>query len=257
MNRKYIFFDIDGTLTDLKTGELVPSAVETIEKLKEAGHFVSIATGRAYYKTKKIAQMAHIDHVVANGGACLVYHNKVIKNSPLDKEKAIQLLKEADLLGLGILISPNDSIDVIMKDERFIKQVGFRQEPTRYFYQKDLDFEDISDIYKIYIAYTERIENLTLKDILGHIHFVDKYLTYQHDAKDQGIKEMIGLAQGKDEDVFVFGDGENDLVMFKDEWTKIAMSNGYPELLNKADYITDTPVQNGIQKACLKYGLIK
>ena len=45
--------------------------------------------------------------------------------------------------------------------------------------------------------------------------------------------------------------------MFKDEWTKIAMSNGYPELLNKADYITDTPIQNGIQKACLKYGLIK
>ena len=40
MNKKYFFFDIDGTLTDKRTGLLVDSAVETIAKLKENGHFV-------------------------------------------------------------------------------------------------------------------------------------------------------------------------------------------------------------------------
>ncbi len=34
--------------------------------------------------------------------------------------------------GFGILIAVNDSIDVVMKDERFIEQVGERQAMTRY-----------------------------------------------------------------------------------------------------------------------------
>lgn len=34
-------------------------------------------------------------------------------------------------------------------------------------------------------------------------------------------------------DVVVFGDGENDLVMFKKEWTSIAMGNGVEDLKKK------------------------
>ena len=46
---KYFFFDIDGTLTNIHTGELVQSGLETLRKLEAEGHFVAIATGRAYY----------------------------------------------------------------------------------------------------------------------------------------------------------------------------------------------------------------
>ena len=38
---KYIFFDIDGTLTDNTTGKIVPSAQEALDKLQENGNFVS------------------------------------------------------------------------------------------------------------------------------------------------------------------------------------------------------------------------
>ena len=48
MNKKFFFFDIDGTLINKLTGELVPSAQKTIAQLQENGHFVCIATGRAY-----------------------------------------------------------------------------------------------------------------------------------------------------------------------------------------------------------------
>ena len=51
MHRKYFFFDIDGTLTDDATHKIVPSARYTLKKLEESGHFVSIATGRAHYKS--------------------------------------------------------------------------------------------------------------------------------------------------------------------------------------------------------------
>ena len=49
MKKKYIFFDIDGTLTDNATKKIVPSAQKALDELQKNGHFVAIATGRALY----------------------------------------------------------------------------------------------------------------------------------------------------------------------------------------------------------------
>ena len=48
MEKKYFFFDIDGTLTDRSTGKIVPSAREALDRLEANGHFVAIATGREH-----------------------------------------------------------------------------------------------------------------------------------------------------------------------------------------------------------------
>ena len=68
MSKKYFFFDIDGTLTDRSTGEVVPSALEAIHKLQEAGHFISLATGRAAYKAEKFRAKYDFPNMVCNGG---------------------------------------------------------------------------------------------------------------------------------------------------------------------------------------------
>ena len=45
MERKYIFFDIDGTLTDANPGgKILESTYRTLDQLKANGHFVAIAT---------------------------------------------------------------------------------------------------------------------------------------------------------------------------------------------------------------------
>lgn len=47
--RKYLFFDIDGTLAVGTPGaQYVPESTKlALKKLRDAGHFVAIATGRA------------------------------------------------------------------------------------------------------------------------------------------------------------------------------------------------------------------
>ncbi len=254
---KYFFFDIDGTLTDIHTGILVPSALETLRKLEENGHFVAIATGRAYYKTIKAAADAGIHNLVSNGGAALVINDQIVRNAPLDKEKALEIIREAKEKGFGVLAAFEDSIRVFMNDRLFLEQVGERKEPTEYIFDPSKDFADLPAIYKIYISVPpEKEHELTKKDLLGHIRFVPEYLCYQHDDKDKGIRDMVEYLGGDPKDVVVFGDGENDMVMFDKEWFSIAMGNGWPALLEIADYVTDAAEDDGIRNACKHFGWI-
>jgi hypothetical protein len=257
MEKKYFFFDIDGTLTVKETGEILPSVQRTIKKLKENGHFVAIASGRAHYKTIGFANEIGINNFVSNGGAALTINNELIENKPLDHQKALKLINQAKQLGFGILVAVDDSIDVFMNDELFIDSVGYRKEPTRYFLDTRKKYEDLKDIYKIYIAVSKEDEHLlTERKNIGYIRFVESYLTFQHDEKDKGIEKMLEYVHANDKDVVVFGDDYNDLVMFKDKWTCIAMGNACDELKEKADFVTKENIDDGIEYACQYHGWI-
>lgn len=255
MDKKYFFFDIDGTLTNRRTREIVPSAQLALDKLQEAGHFVSIATGRAYYKAKPFMEAAGIHHMVCCGGGGLVVKDELIRNIPLDLEKAKALIKEAEALGYGILLMLDDSLNVYAKNNLFIKQAGERLEPTIYHFDPELDIDELNVIYKIYISIPECEEHrLTLKNTIGNLRFEKHYLLFQYDAKHQGILDMMNILNADVKDVVVFGDDTNDLVMFDERWLSIAMGNACNALKVKADYVTDANVEDGIYHACEHFG---
>ena len=67
---------------------------------------------------------------------------------------------------------------------------------------------------------------------------------------------MMKYLGGDIRDVVVFGDADNDVVMFDPAWFSIAMGNGTEALKAKADYVTAANVDDGIMKVCRHFGWI-
>ncbi len=255
MERKYFFFDIDGTLTDDATKEIVPSALEAVRKLQQAGHFVSLATGRANYKAEGFRAKHDFQNMVCNGGHGIYYDGELRENRPLDYDKALAVYRQAVELGYGVLAAIDDSQKVYADSFRFYEMAGIRREATTYIIDEEFDPADVENIYKLYVAVPQEEEHrLTLKDTVGHLRYQKEYLMFQADEKKDGIIKMLEYAGGSPENTVVFGDDYNDLCMFDEKFYCVAMGNACDALKEKADYVTEKNIEDGIYKACEKHG---
>ena len=59
-------------------------------------------------------------------------NNELVENIPLDKEGCLQIIHQSEELGYGWCVALDDTKDVYMTDDKFLRQVGKRKEPTRY-----------------------------------------------------------------------------------------------------------------------------
>jgi hydroxymethylpyrimidine pyrophosphatase-like HAD family hydrolase len=119
-----------------------------------------------------------------------------------------------------------------------------------------LDPRSFDKIYKAYIACLpgeERKLN-TLKE-LPWCRYHNEYFFVEPTDKSVGIKQMMDRLGADYSDAIVFGDALNDMSMFTDDWTKVAMGNACPELKARADLITTNVEDNGIYNACVTLGL--
>lgn len=75
--------------------------------------------------------------------------------------------------------------------------------------------------------------------------------------KGIGIKKLLTILKIERDNSYAFGDGFNDVCMFKVVGHPIAMGNGVDVAKEASEYITSDIYDGGIYKALLHYGIIE
>ncbi len=257
MERKFFFFDIDGTLTNILNFEVVPSAVEAIHRLEEKGHVCALASGRAHFRARQFAEDNGFKNMVCEGGNYIVIDGKTVVDDGLDQKLVQEIVKKAYALGMSVAASFEDSDQRVTKDETFIKRVGntlpFMSVSVDETFDERLKREPIRRLFVE--KDPEKIAQIPEVSLLGQYPMKTYDFTiFESDDKYRGIKRMVELLGGQEKDVVVFGDGINDVKMMKEAAFGIAMGNACEELKAVADYVTADSTDDGIVKALEHFG---
>ena len=85
-NRKLICFDLDGTLLNSQR-QVSPLNIQVLQQLEQAGHVVSIATGRLYKSACKIRNMIPTRlEIICSNGAVVENHGKIIRRDQIPRQ---------------------------------------------------------------------------------------------------------------------------------------------------------------------------
>ena len=257
MDRKYFFFDIDGTLTNIMNFEVVPSAIEAIHRLEEKGHVCALASGRAHFRAADFAKEHGFKNMICEGGNCIVLNDKIVVDDGLDQNLVQRIVEKAYAVGLSVAASFEDSDKRVTRDEEFIQKVGntlpFMSVSVDERFDERLKTEPVRRLFVEKDA--EKIAQIPEVALLGQYPMKTyEFTIFESDDKYRGIKRMVEMLGGDEKDVVVFGDGINDCSMMKSAAFGVAMGNACDELKEIADYITADSTDDGVLKALEHFG---
>ncbi len=266
---KCVFFDIDGTLLDLKKG--IPSDVPpALQALRDNGHLVFLCTGRSRCLVPPEAVALPLDGIIASLGAYIEYRGEPLfrrQASPAVARRAVEIIRAGGMVPVlegdeymyfdeteytaeidwfapyikGMLGEHHKPITGNEDDLR-MNIIGAKRQPGC---REDWVCEQLAEDFDAIRHEADGITGRTVELALSGcskgraIHWICDYLG-------------VDMA-----DTVAFGDSNNDLVMLKTVHTGVAMGNATPALQAAADYVTADLFQQGISKALCHFGLIE
>ena len=285
---KAAFIDLDGTMLN-QYGIVTQRTKEVIQKAKEKGLEVIIASGRPVDSIKTIAKEIESDKYFIAGNGAIIYDltkNEIIYENTLKKQKALDIIK----------ICEENSIYYNIYTEKEIIAKSL-QSNVLYYYRENANKEDddkthiniVENIYDYIENRDEKIIKITICDNnqaifnsimrklkeIGEIEVLEvshmsrkmikqgteeipiEYYYTEISAKDvdkwnaiEFLKEKMDI---RTEEIIAIGDNVNDKKMIEKAGLGIAMGQSTPVITQIADYITDSNKNEGVKKALEKF----
>ncbi|MBJ6360972.1 Cof-type HAD-IIB family hydrolase [Paenibacillus sp. GCM10012307] len=258
MAYKIAFFDIDGTLVN-EEKQIPQDAIAAIHELKARGVEAVIATGRAPYFFKPIADELGIDSYVSLNGAYVVYKGKAIFKRAIPRDSMEQLVRHAASNNHFLVFEGEQFYYSNTEDHPFMLSSVDSLKVDRPHY--DPAFWESSEVFQVFLHCGEAEEHLyigsipSLRFVRWHPNAMDVLPT--DGSKALGIQYLLESLGIKPEEAVAFGDGLNDKEMLEYVGLGIAMGNSHPELLVHADYVTTSVDEEGIRNGLIHAGLLE
>ena len=281
MDKKLIFIDVDGTLCDL-AGEVPKSAREAIQLARKNGHIVYICTGRSKPEITEDISSVGFDGMICAGGGYIEVNGETLMHKKMPEEIVIRLIEYFKKNNIAYYIESNDGLfgsencketilgQVTLGMEKNSKEYEEAKKEISWFFEvldnnkdKKVDYNNVNKISFISKDYPyEEVFNTFSEELeiyhntvpqFGYnsgevgIKGINKYTAIEHVMNHLNIDKINTLA---------YGDGENDIEMFRCVNYGVAMENAKTKLLKIADEVTHTASNDGIYFSFKKNNLI-
>lgn len=246
-----IFFDIDGTLVTHQDRQMPQSTLTALKLLRQRGIKLFIATGRAHSAAVFMEEYFSFDGYVCNNGTIGIFQGKQILDIQIPNESLEEMIEYVKQTRLQVSIStdkevyyggypgisydgpyPVKPIETCLSER--VYQVNFYEGP-------ELDDE--------FLAHMPKSKSVRWNDRFADIISIDG-------GKEVGIRKVLELLEISEEQIAVFGDGENDLTMLQAFKYSFAMGNANDIVKENANFVTDAITDDGIYNALKKMNII-
>ena len=256
---KIVFFDIDDTLRNSKTG-FIPTSIPTVfQQLREKGILTGIATGRGIFGVvPEICELKPDFFVTLNGAYIEDKKGNVIDSNKISKDKVESYIAWTKEVGIDYGLVGSHTAKLSTRTELISEAI----DPIYPDLDVDPDFYEKEDIYQMW-TFEERGDDLILPDTLASTLRMVRWHEHSSDvvpisgSKAAGVAKVVEHLGLKPENVMVFGDGLNDLELFDYAGISIAMEVSHEKIKEKADYITKTLEEDGIFDALEGFGMVE
>lgn len=277
MRKKYLFFDVDGTLVS-KTSHTIPkSAVQAIKMTRNRGNECFAVTGKSYGRAQDIRYTGVNDMVICDG-AGVVINDRLVDAHPIPHDTLISTLKLIETFGghYQIMDWVNTYQDAYYRDlflNRYLKHYpdAIPKEMMKrkwLFPLRDYGFD--TDILKIDVTFDDQENLYSFRHVMDHRQL--RYITVMLDSDDDfprggeivmkgvskgaGIAQMMTLIGGEMKDTIGFGDSPRDIGMLKACEVAVVLGEGSERLREVADYMTEDADEGGLAIAMAQLDLI-
>lgn len=270
---KLIAFDLDGTLLTSRK-EITPETRAALRAAADKGILTVPASGRLYPGLpEKLKGPDFRYSILCNG--MIVYdalEDRKLCEYPLSFEETMRFLDYAESIGIFYDCYADDlawmSKDIyddlprLITDPNFLKMLKELRTPV--YDLRSWLVERHKPVQKLLFYFMDPQQRLEQLKIMPEL-FTDYNITssiycnieINTKASDKGtalrsLCEKLGIDI---RDTMVFGDGLNDIGMFRTAGLSVAMANADPALKAEADFVTAGNDENGVAAAIRRFAL--
>lgn len=286
-NKKYIFFDIDGTILTAES-EVPPSTKKALKMAQENGHEIFINTGRSRTIVPDEIEELNFDGIISGTGSEAEYKGKCLFKHSFSKEQISRVIDITVKNDMPIIMSAEDVcvgssddlpkyIELFTKGEIKAKDVNDFDSLEQLPFIKSIwpvvvddnkdeycnKYSGISDFIFIDSPFTvDDFDEIIGEDInISKASFKDPddysgEITLSKCSKISGIKNLLDTIGADMKDSIAVGDGFNDVKMLEGASLSIAMGNSPKEIKDISDFVTDDIYKDGVYNALKHFNLI-
>ena len=251
---RLLALDIDGTLTVNSENEVSARCLEAIRAARDAGVFVTIATGRSNLATRPIWETIGLSGPsIQFGGAWIVEApaGTIIDQQPLSPDVARDVMRFAREIHVDAQIYLGDTVVVAQPNPytaRYVARNGMRVLVDPHVYTRL--YENVPKI----LAFSEdeeRMRTLFEAEFAGRVHITRSQSTFieineRSATKGHALARLAARMGVLQSEVAAMGDSYLDMDMIQWAGTGVCMADSLPEIQRLSDVIAPDCLHDGV-----------